>query len=181
MRTCWRTRIGVKLIGATLLFLGTVALLSTWLTVDNLREVLGEQAEAQGRSLARSASIFSVEPLLIEDYPVLETYVEQMVEAKNDVAFVRVYRADGRLAAQASTSTLESSAVTAFEADVRVLSRRPERRGTCTDRCFDRPVRCTGALLLSGYGHNIRVRIPCSWTPHVRAATLDGAAPAQES
>jgi UDP-glucose 6-dehydrogenase len=57
--------------------------------------------DAQGQSLTRAASIFAIEPLLIRDYPVLETFAENMINSKHGILAVRIIRADEKVAAQA--------------------------------------------------------------------------------
>ncbi|RDH89201.1 MAG: hypothetical protein DIZ77_09815 [endosymbiont of Seepiophila jonesi] len=96
----WRNApLSLKLIGTISLFLALVTLGNGLYITLSERQVLSEQLDAQGESLARAASIFAVEPLLIRDYPVLETFTENMVQAKHNVDQVTVLRADGKTVA----------------------------------------------------------------------------------
>ena len=117
-----RTRLSVKLIGATLVFLALATAGSSLYTIASERRILLKQIDAQGASLARAASIFSLEPLLIRDYPVLETYAGNMVDDKHDVSFVRIMRADGRTVAQASSgrTATPQGPVRVYTADIKV-------------------------------------------------------------
>jgi signal transduction histidine kinase/CheY-like chemotaxis protein len=56
-----------------------------------LREVLTQQLDAQGQALAESAAIFSLEPIVAADYPVLATYAESIV-TKSKLACIRIRR-----------------------------------------------------------------------------------------
>jgi len=92
---------GFKLITATLLFVALATAAQGLYNISSEREVLLEQMDAQGQSLTRAASIFAIEPLLIRDYPVLETFAENMINSKHGILAVRIIRADEKVAAQA--------------------------------------------------------------------------------
>ena len=51
--------------------------------------------------MAKASSITCIEPLLLADYPVLDTYAETLVQDKHDVSFVRIDREDGSVVAEA--------------------------------------------------------------------------------
>ncbi|RLJ21003.1 hypothetical protein DJ030_05585 [bacterium endosymbiont of Escarpia laminata] len=101
----WRNApLSLKLIGTISLFLALVTLGNGLYITLSERQVLSEQLDAQGESLARAASIFALEPLLIRDYPILETFTENMVQAKHNVDQVTVLRADGKTVATSRQS-----------------------------------------------------------------------------
>ena len=56
--------------------------------------------DSQGNLLANLVSISCIEPLLIQDYPVLETIAELMSKSEADLSFVRVERQDGKVVAE---------------------------------------------------------------------------------
>jgi hypothetical protein len=100
--TAWhQVSMGFKLITATLLFVALATAAQGLYNISSEREVLLEQMDAQGQSLTRAASIFAIEPLLIRDYPVLETFAENMINSKHGILAVRIIRADEKVAAQA--------------------------------------------------------------------------------
>jgi len=94
-------RLGVKVIGVTLIFLAVVSLVSAVLTIRGERDTLLKQIEISGRSLCETVSVMCVDPLLADDYPVLDTYCETFVNDQNDVRFVRVLNQDGKVVSQA--------------------------------------------------------------------------------
>jgi len=68
--------------------------------VEDEKRVFSNQIDNLGNSLAKVAANSCVEPLLINDYPVLETIADMMV-SENGVHFVHVEREDGQIVAQA--------------------------------------------------------------------------------
>jgi len=104
-----------KLIGATLLFVALTTLANGLYLITSEKKVLLEQMDAQGESLARATSIFAIEPLLIRDYPVLETFVENIIKGKHGVRQVRILRADGKIAARAFVADLNNSTTQEFK------------------------------------------------------------------
>lgn len=68
------------------------------------KHVLYEQIDTQGASMCDVAGVLCVEALLVEDYPVLETYAELLAAEKNGISFVRIERANGQVLAEASTT-----------------------------------------------------------------------------
>ena len=98
-------RLGFKLISVVLIFLALVYLAMTFQIVASEKRILLEQIDTQGALLTEAASIFSIEPLLAQDYPVLDTYVENLARKKNDILFMRIERADGRVVSAHPTAS----------------------------------------------------------------------------
>ena len=96
--------VGPRLIAGTLLALGSVLLLSGIITVIQERHALYEQIDAQGASVCEAASLACVEALLIEDYPVLETYAELLVKNNEQIVSAQIERADGQVVASFPSS-----------------------------------------------------------------------------
>lgn len=63
------------------------------------RVLLREQLDAQGRSLARSAAQACLEPLIVRDYPVLQSYARLLADRADGVVSVEVHRKDGTVVA----------------------------------------------------------------------------------
>ncbi|MBN1908718.1 MAG: response regulator [Pirellulales bacterium] len=97
----FRQHLAVRLIAVAFVFLTIVTAAVGWYAAWTARGVLQQQADALGASLARASSITCIEPLLVADYPVLETYAETLVEDGHDVSFVRILRHDGTVVAEA--------------------------------------------------------------------------------
>ena len=76
---------------------GTIAFILVLVMLGNAlyiviseNHVLSRQLDAQGASLASTAAAFAIEPLLIRDYPVLETFAQKTVQEKNGVLQLRI-------------------------------------------------------------------------------------------
>jgi signal transduction histidine kinase/CheY-like chemotaxis protein len=122
----FRRRLGLKLISAMLLLLGVVWTTSIVHTIESERKALSEQIDAQGASLCKAASVFCVEPLLVEDYPVLAAYVGKLVAEREDVVCMQVVRADGRVVSIAPSDVPQPPGgdhIQVYEAPIRVAGK----------------------------------------------------------
>lgn len=126
--------IAVKLLAGVLFVLGLTLFMSSAMLITQGRQALLEQINAQGIFLTESASAACVEPMLLNDYPVLETYVESMAHSRKCINFIRVERTDGTLVASyphditdemlcSSNSRVYSEAIKVNERDNSVLGR----------------------------------------------------------
>ena len=77
--------ISLKITAAVLALLLAVSLLYIWRGASYLRTTLLRRLDVEGASLAHSAAAFCVEPLVAQDYPVLETYAEEIVRITREV------------------------------------------------------------------------------------------------
>ncbi|MCF7976338.1 MAG: response regulator [Phycisphaerae bacterium] len=91
--------IAVKLLAGILFILGLTLFISSYMLITQGRDALLEQINAQGNFLAESASAACVEPMLLNDYPVLETYAHSMATSRDSITFIRIERTDGTLVA----------------------------------------------------------------------------------
>lgn len=130
----WRQRIDLKVIGTTLFLLGIILGVSAWHTIDTERQVLLDQINAHGNSLANASSVFSIEPLLSMDYPVLETYAENLVVEALNVGFAHFYDSDGNLVAQAPQPQIQETfakhSIRTYTAKVKINKNNLEPIGT---------------------------------------------------
>ena len=106
-----RKRIALKLIGGTLLILVSVMVISSVRAIDEERRVHLEQMDTQGTMLSEMVSNSCVEPLLIQDYPVLETLAELLAQEENGISFVRIERRDSSIVAEAPSGSAEDPKV----------------------------------------------------------------------
>ncbi len=67
-----------------------------------------EQLDSSATTLSRAVSASCVEPLLVADYPVLQTNVAMLVDEGGDITFAYVLRSDGRVVAQYPLGSAES-------------------------------------------------------------------------
>ena len=88
--------------------------------VESQREVLLDTIDRQGRSLVGATAIFCVEPLLAQDYPVLDTYVDSLTIGKDAVVYARVEDRRGRVVAEAKVADFEQAHTTEYQSWVSV-------------------------------------------------------------
>jgi len=60
------------------------------------REILDNVEGRHGAILAKSAAVFCVDPMLLDDYPVLESYLEQLTAEQDTVRYAQVLNSDGK-------------------------------------------------------------------------------------
>lgn len=92
-------------VGVTALFM----LGSGVYTIITEREFLLKQIDIEGNALATATAIFSTEPLLINDYPVLETYAANIVRREYHVGSLEIFRSDGKSVVQNISSHSEEA------------------------------------------------------------------------
>ena len=79
----------------SLIILATVSLLvgsMAWLDFQGERAVLGRLLDEQGKAITRIVASFGVEALLVRDYPVLETVLENVAEDNDRIESIEVRR-----------------------------------------------------------------------------------------
>lgn len=103
---------------------GVFFLVCGWYLIHTERQVMLGQIKAHGQSLAQAASVFSGEPLLAMDYPVLETYANNLAKEENNVGFVRFEDTDGLVVAEAPGASIqkkiEQMGVRLYSADINI-------------------------------------------------------------
>jgi signal transduction histidine kinase/ActR/RegA family two-component response regulator len=96
-------KLGLKLVGATLLLLSLGWLVSSWRTIQSEEQLLSDQLDARGNSLKEMASLALREQMLTEDAPVIQGFCEFLAKEQADVLFAQVRRAgDGKILGEAS-------------------------------------------------------------------------------
>ncbi len=79
--------LSLKIIMSMLLALVALLSLFAWIIISDEERLLGELLRKEGRSLAQAVANFSVEPLLLEDYPVLESVLRAIgTQTENVIA-----------------------------------------------------------------------------------------------
>lgn len=87
--------LGVQLIGATLLVLSVGLLLTSLHTLENEEQLLSEQLDTRGNSLAQLGAVACGEMILGSDYPRVETIIEALPKRDRDVVYARAEKLDG--------------------------------------------------------------------------------------
>ena len=106
----WRRRsLRIKVVGGTLAFLAIVSLATGLHDLRSERRDHLEQVRKLGFALSSSTAVFCVQPLLLEDYPVIEGYLTDLVDRNQDVAEVVVELDDGRWFLKAAGSDARSA------------------------------------------------------------------------
>ena len=129
-------KLGLKLVGATLLLVLLGSLVSSWRTIRSEEQLLSDQLDARGNSLKEMASLALRDPMLVDggDAPVLQSVCNSLAREQSDVLFAQVRRADGKILAQAfddpghatrkpGTSRLYSAEILAPHKDERGVAR----------------------------------------------------------
>ena len=98
-------RLGARVIGFTLLTLSLGFFVSSAHTIWTEQELLSEQLQRRGQSLCDLASVSSIELLLSNEYPLLDSLVRFTVSSDPEVDYCRVLRTDGQQVAEAISPT----------------------------------------------------------------------------
>ena len=104
----WHQHLTAKITAVALGLLTVLTGVSTWLLTLSEQRTIREQMDVAGRSLLRAASIGCIEPLLLQDYPVLDTLTQALVHDRSDVVFVIVRRGDGTIVSQSPADACDS-------------------------------------------------------------------------
>ncbi|MES9845858.1 MAG: ATP-binding protein [Candidatus Sedimenticola sp. PURPLELP] len=104
-----------RIITIILIVLSVVLVGFGWLTVNDERKTLRELLDRQGSELTRVISHFSVEMLLIEDYPVLETVLENIGSHSENILSATVYHNESQVAQYIKAGEIEGKT---FESDI---------------------------------------------------------------
>jgi signal transduction histidine kinase/ActR/RegA family two-component response regulator len=98
-------KLGLKLVGATLILLSIGWSVSSWNTIRSEQQLLSEQLDARGNSLKEMASLALREAMLTEggpDAPVIRGFCERLAKEQADVLFAQVRReSDGKIIGEA--------------------------------------------------------------------------------
>jgi hypothetical protein len=100
-------KLGARVMGITLLTLSLGFFVSSAHTIWSEQELLSEQLDQSGQSLANVASLSCVEFLLINDYPKLDSLVEFLAKSHPEVVFCRIERPDHTTVSEAPRSSPE--------------------------------------------------------------------------
>jgi two-component system sensor histidine kinase BarA len=82
--------LSLKIIAVIGLALGSLFTLFGWLLVDDEERLLRDVLDQRGGALAQVIANFSIEALLVEDYPVLETALKNIGEETEDILSIEV-------------------------------------------------------------------------------------------
>jgi two-component system, NtrC family, sensor kinase len=91
-----RKRLDLHLISVTLAVTALIMLATGFYTIITEKEILLKQIDIEGMAIANATSIYSIEPLLIHDYPILETYATNIVRKEYHIGSLEIIRQDGK-------------------------------------------------------------------------------------
>ncbi len=104
-------RLGVKVISITLVFLSIGLFLQSWHTITSEERLLSEQLDARGNALAQLGAGSCIELLMMQDYPLVETLVQDILHENADIVFAIVADPTGKVIKQAlADGQLDSNA-----------------------------------------------------------------------
>lgn len=137
--------LSVKIVSSMLLTL--VILLSGfgWISIKDERQALEGLLEQHGNSIVHTISASTIEPLLIEDYPVLETFLNIIGRKSKRINSIEVIR-EGNVVA--SYQSLEAADGIVFSTDI-IYSSGPDLPETKLGEIY---------LLLSDHDNNIIIK-----------------------
>jgi len=93
-------RLGPRLVLSTMLVLALGLMATSAHTIWTERSSLAEQIDARGGSLVNLASTACIESLLGGDYPLLETFVQELARTHDDVLYARIEKPDGQVVSE---------------------------------------------------------------------------------
>jgi len=88
--------------------------------ISDQKTFLSEQMDREGKGLAQASAIFATEALLIEDYPVLNTYASGVINHYPELVQIEIKRKDQVTVAKIKKKDKSSSEINAYFADVTV-------------------------------------------------------------
>ncbi len=107
------THIAYKLIACVLIVIGCVMLLISMRIIEEERLVLYKQINTQGALLSKVISDSCIEPLLIRDYPVLETIAETITQNEDGISIISIERQDGSVVVEVPKGATNNTALLA--------------------------------------------------------------------
>mgnify|MGYP000506394126 CR=1 FL=1 len=120
----WRERIApglaIQVLGILLLLFALALVVNTYFTIKSESHILHQQLDREGNNLAQASAIFATESLLIEDYPVLGTYTDSLVNRHPDLSYILIKRLDHKIVAKASRQPQKTSSTRRYFSSVLV-------------------------------------------------------------
>ncbi len=121
----WRDYIapglGSKVLSILLLAFLCALVVNSYYSISIEKKALSQQMDREGKQLAKASAIFSTEFLLLEDYPMLSTYTEGLVESHPDIQHIIIKRNDKKIVALSEKNIeIHSDDYQYYYADVRV-------------------------------------------------------------
>ncbi len=120
----WRERIApglaIQVLGVLLFLFAFALTINTYYTIKGERYILLQQLDHEGNNLAQASSIFATESLLIEDYPVIGTYTDSLVDRYPDLTYILIKRLDQKIVAKASRKVQNNQNIKRYFSNVRV-------------------------------------------------------------
>ncbi|MDH3601134.1 MAG: response regulator [Candidatus Tectomicrobia bacterium] len=110
-------RLSNKLICVLALVLIGVSSVSGGLAIRREQRIMQEAQRQHGQGFANTIAVACLEPLLAQDYPVLETVLNTMGRARDDIMSIELVQ-DGKVLAQYKETPTGSFGATAFSSDV---------------------------------------------------------------
>jgi len=91
------SKLNGKFISSSIAVLAIIMATISFYSIENQKEALQSYTETLGNSIAETVANFSLEPLLIRDYPILAAFVERLVQRDENIAYIQVFRDNGQL------------------------------------------------------------------------------------
>ena len=101
-----QTSLTIKIVGSVFFTMLIGMTMFGWYLATSERIAFSAQVRAHANSLTQAASIFSLEPLLTQDYVALENYTKHLADQGNHVAYILIRDMSGQIVAQSPAETI---------------------------------------------------------------------------
>jgi len=105
----WREHIapglGGKVLSILLFAFFITLVINAYYSITTEKKALRQQMDREGNQLTKASAIFSTEFLLLEDYPMLSTYTNGLIENHPDIQHIIIKRQDNKIVASSYSKT----------------------------------------------------------------------------
>ena len=119
------SKLNVKFICCSVAVLAAILATISYYSIVNQKETLQSYTETLGNSIAETVANFSLEPLLIKDYPILASFVERLVRRDENIAYIQVFRENGQLITESklhSKNALDEKSYKVYSKEIAVTN-----------------------------------------------------------
>lgn len=106
-----------KIVALFLIILAFLLMIMSYILVKNEMQVLTDLQDRHGKSISHAISVFCIESLIIEDYPVLQTFLETTGKEDDEIMFLEIIQ-DDKVIAEYKTKTASDTDYRIFTSDI---------------------------------------------------------------
>jgi len=126
-----KPKLTAKFVTASIAMLAVIFGFNAIYSINKQRRVLEQYTDTLGNSITQTVVNFSIEPLLVKDYPILEMFVGRLVSQNRNIAYINIFRHDGRLVAnsQSNIADANNKNIVSYTSEVSVFNKAEENIG----------------------------------------------------